>query len=48
VGDWDGRRKVWETGMEGERCGRLVGLERYVGDWEGWGSVGEWEGWREL
>jgi hypothetical protein len=50
--------EVYETGRDDERCGRLVGMERGMGDLEGWRElwesrrvergVGEWEEWREV
>ena len=37
--------KVWETGRGGEIFERLGGMERAIGDWEGWRKM--WESGRD-
>jgi hypothetical protein len=32
LGDWEGLRDMWEPVKDGERCGRLVGMKRVLGD----------------
>ena len=31
--NWEGWRLLLDTWRDGERCGRLVGMERGVGEW---------------
>jgi hypothetical protein len=35
LGEWEGWKEVWESGNDVEWCGRLGGMERDVGEWEG-------------
>jgi hypothetical protein len=41
VGDCEGWREVWESGMDVEMCRRLGWMERGLGDWEGCREVCE-------